>query len=264
MNTVDFARSFLTFRVDHLNEKPSRAGSHKARYMLNNARIQIECRCRITDSESGTVETIVLGANCKTERVGVERDIWTEPNADFVPIFSGDCYLLLKTFARYGTTVELYPPGSGTQNDRQQGLIADTFDDVRIDVIECAGTLLETRQAVIEATLANRPLVARTEIEHDRFTTLLEYPVRTMNVNERDGVYQTDTGPVLFPNFSGSADDWLGGLELAFTAFNCPDWTEFLVRAPTSIGDDVRVQHYSRSVRLDTKNSVIDVGLTSG
>ena len=104
MQTIDFACSFLTFRIDTLAKVPQTV-SHPPPFSLNNARIQVECRCVVTETATGWSETFVLGANCKTERVGVERDIWTEPNADFVPVYSSTRFMNLKTYARTGIGV---------------------------------------------------------------------------------------------------------------------------------------------------------------
>ena len=70
MNATDFSRSFLTFRID-TEKKPPRTVSHQPPYSLNNARIQLDCRCQISDLASGQSASFVLGASCKTERVGV-------------------------------------------------------------------------------------------------------------------------------------------------------------------------------------------------
>lgn len=258
MNTIDFSRSFLTFRID-TEKKPPGTVSHKPPYSLNNARIQLECRCAITDKITGQSQQFVLGASCKTERVGVDHNIWTEPNADFAPIFSDDEFLNLKTYSQAGLDVELYPSGSGRQSDRQTGLLKDVFDSTRVDVVEITGEVLESSRSIVEATLANKRLNARTMIETKRYWVILDYPVKTMNANERDDVYQTDTGPVLFPDLSAEPENMLSRLELAFIAFNGPDWAEFLIRTPTSVSDDIRVQHYSKPVRLDTKNEVIEL-----
>lgn len=258
MKTVDFGHSFLTFRID-TEKKPPKTASHQPPFSLNNARIQIECRCLVIEKSTGQTQTFVLGASCKTERVGVERDIWTEPNSDFVPIFSEDRFLTLKTYARAGIDVELYPPGSGTQTDRQTGTIADAFDNVRIDVAECEGTVLETAEEIVNATLANDLLVARTEIESERYRSTIEHPIKTMNANERDMVYQTDTGPVLLPDLTQPPESILDNLELAFSAFNNPAWIEFLVRTSTEIAKGVNVYHYSRAIRCDARNQVIRV-----
>jgi hypothetical protein len=255
MQTIDFARSFLTFRIDTL-KKPPKTVSHKPPSTLNNARIQIDCRCTITEKASGQALEFVLGANCKTERVGVERDIWTDPNADFVPILSAKQCMFLKAWDRAGRQVMLYPPSLGAQPERQVGTVEETFDRVRIDVASCAGELLTTPQQIVAATHANQLLVARTSWETARYAAAIEYPIKTMNVSERDWIYQTDTGPVLFPDLSREPADLIGGLDLAFSAFNCPQWIEFIVRVPTPVAEGISVHHYSKPVHMDVKNEV--------
>lgn len=256
MKTINFARSFLMFRIDTL-KKPPKTTSHKPPFSLNNARIQLDCRCSVTEKSSGWSDTYVLGASCKTERVGVEQDVWTEPNSDFIPIYSDRGFLNLKTYAQTGIDVDLYPTGSGGQTDRQSGLRAEVFDDSRIDVVECDGEVLTSAAAIVEATLKNQPLNARTEIETDRYCAVIEYPVKTMNANERDDIYQTDTGPIILPDFASEPDEMLQRLELAFAAFNCAKWIEMLVRVPTQVNEDVNVYHYSESLRFDARNEVI-------
>jgi hypothetical protein len=259
MNTFDFHRSFFTFRIDTLVKQPLTV-THKPPFSLNNARIPIECRCVVTEKATDQSQSFVLGASCKTERVGVEGDIWLEPNADFCPIFSDDRYLSLKTYSQVGTTMELFPPGSGSQSDRQTGLIDETYDSVKIDMTECEGTPLDSAQEIVEAVLANQNLVARTELENDRYHALIEHPVKTINANERDWIYQTDTGPVLFPDLSVEPDAMLTSLELAYSAFNCPDWIEFIVRRVTPTTSDVSVYHYSDAVRCDSRNQMLRIG----
>ena len=259
MNTFDFHRSFFTFRIDTLVKQPLTV-THKPPFSLNNARIPIECRCVVTEKATDQSQAFVLGASCKTERVGVEGDIWLEPNADFCPIFSDDRYLSLKTYSQVGTTMELFPPGSGSQSDRQTGLIDATYDSVKIDMTECEGTPLDSAQEIVEAVLADQNLVARTELENDRYHALIEHPVKTINANERDWIYQTDTGPVLFPDLSVEPDAMLTSLELAYSAFNCPDWIEFIVRRVTPTTSDVSVYHYSDAVRCDSRNQMLRIG----
>ena len=256
MKAIDFSRSFLTFRIDTL-KKPPQTASHKPPFTLNNARIPLDCRCEITDKGTSESQEFVLGVNCKTERVGVERDIWTEPNADFVPIFSREQFMNLKAFDHAGKQVMLYPPSLGVQPERQVGRVAEAFDSVRIDLVYRAGEILETVDQIIEATLANHPLVARTEIEADRYVAAIDYPVKTMNANEREKIYQTDTGPVLLPDLSREPEDLISGFELAFAAFNSSHWIEFLVRVPTPIAEGISVYHYSHPIRFDARNQIM-------
>jgi hypothetical protein len=236
---------------------PAATASHQPPYSLNNARIQLECCCEVTEKATGWSDKFVLGASCKTERVGVKTDIWTEPNADFVPIFSASEFLNLKTYARAGEDVDLYPPGSGKQTDRQTGVNQEVFDSAKIDIVECPGEILQSAKEIVKATLANAPLIARTRIESDRYVAVIEHPVKTMNANERDDIFQTDTGPVLYPNLDAESQNLLSQFELAFSAFNSFDWVEFLLRDETEIANGICVYHYSRPVRHDSKNEII-------
>jgi hypothetical protein len=191
--------------------------------------------------------------------VGVPRDIWTDPNADFAPIFSSGQFLFLKTYARSGVQVPLHPPGSGFQSERQSGWVAEAFESLTIDLRRAPAEVLTRPQEIIQSTLAHQVLVARTILDSPRYTATLEYPIKTMNANERDLVYQTDTGPMLVPDLTCDFERMLDNLELAFGAFNCASWIELLVRVPTPVSDAVRVQHYSKPLRLDAINEVFRI-----
>jgi hypothetical protein len=247
---LDFARSTLTFRID-LDRIPPRTLSHRPPYPMNNARVVLDCRCRISDRLTGRTHSIVLGASCKTERVGADADLWLMPNGDFIPVFSDDAFMHIKTFARAGMGSQIEPPGSGEQPDRLQVPIEGTFERVHVDVVEREGERLEDAAAIVEAVLANDPLVGIHRFESDRYRVEIEYPVKTINANERDWIYQTDTGPILFPDLDCEPDEFLSRVDLAFTAANNPTWADFIVRTRTPIADDVAVYHYSKAVRLD-------------
>ena len=81
--------------------------------------------------------------------------------------------------------------------------------------------------------------------------------MKTINANERDSVYQPDTGPVLVPDLSVEPQDLIAGMQLAYVAFNTSSWAEFIVRVPTPLTDEISVYHYSKSVRLDAHNQII-------
>lgn len=249
--TIDFSRSFLTFRIDTL-KKPPQTVSHQPPYSLNNARIQLDSVCDITEIATKQTQRFVLGVNCKTERVGVPKDIWLTPNADFVPVVSQDQFLNIKTYAWIGQETGVTLFGHNRQQpDRQVGDAHLAFDKLTIHVNEVPGELLTDPKAIIAATYAHQVLSAVTEFGNDRYRVAVHYPVKTFNVNERDDVYQTDTGPVLWPDLSRDFNDLIAGLNLAFTAFNCPEWIEAIVRVPTEASSGMKVYHYTQSVRLD-------------
>jgi len=258
LKVLDYARSSLMFRIDTL-VKPPITASHKPPFSLNNARILLESTCWITDARDGRTRRFIHGASCKTERVGVEGDIWMQPNADFIPIASEERILVFKTYARQGDSIPLWPAGRGQQNEIQQESIADAYADFTVTLTEADAKLLPDAQAIVNASLAGERLVARTTLREGPYTAVIEYPVKTINANERDWVYQTDTGPHLLPDLSRPADDLLGGMRLAFSAFNRPTWIEFIARVPTQVTEDVRVWHYSESIRADVTNEMFRI-----
>jgi hypothetical protein len=247
---LDFGRSSVTFRID-LDRMPPKTLSHKPPYALNNARVQLESRVRITEKDGGATHAFVLAASCKTERVGADVDLWLLPNADFMPLFSDTQFMHVKTFARAGSVAQAWPPGSGEQSDRLLVPIDGTFDRVHLDLVEYEAAVLAGAHEIVDATLANRPLVGLITLDSDRYTATIEFPVKTMNANERDWVYQTDTGPILFPDLTRDPADLLPGMELAFVATNNPTWADFVVRRRTTIADGVEVYHYAAPVRVD-------------
>ncbi len=250
MQVLDFARSTMTFRID-LDTIPPRTLSHIPPYPMNNARAQLDCRCTIADRATGRVSTYYLGADCKTEQVGAPRDVWLEPNADFIPIFSDDAFMQVKTFARTDMRAPATADGSPSQPDRQTTPIATSFERVHLDLVEREAEPLTTAKAIVDAVLDNALLVGEHRIATPRCIATIEYPVKVINANERVDVFQTDTGPILFPDLDRDPEVLLLGLELAFTATNAFDWAEFIVRVPTVVADGVEVYHYARTVRLD-------------
>ncbi len=255
MQILDFSRSFLLFRVDTI-KKPPKTVTHEPPFTVNNARVPIECSCRILDRESHQTYNFVLGASCKTERVNVASGIWTEPNADFMPVAGDARFMSVKTFDYAGRRILLYPPDLGEQPHRQIVENDAAFDDLRITLTRASGRLLESPIDVIQATLGNEILVATTELVSDRYEAHLEYPVKTINAGEREHFYQTDTGPVLFPDLTAEPGQLLERMEIAYSAFNSPEWIEFLVRDLSVLTQDISVYHYCRSVRMDSVNRI--------
>lgn len=250
MKVLEFARSSIFFRID-LDRVAPKTLSHEPPYRMNNARVPVDGICRITDRPTGRVATFVLGADCKTERVGADGDLFLDPNADFIPIFSDDSFMHVKTFAQAGTVSRPWPPAAAEQPDRLVTPIAESFDRVHLDLVEREGERLADARAIVDAVLANDAMVGIHRLANERYEAEIHYPVKTVNANERDIVYQTDTGPILFPDLEREPADLLAGLELAFTAANAPDWAQLIVRTRTPIADGVEVYHYSRSIRLD-------------
>lgn len=257
VEVCDCVNSYFHFQID-TDKKPPKTVSHTPPFTLNQVRVPLECRVTVRDNRDDRLRTFCLSANCKTERVGVERDIWTEPNADCLFIPADERIMVLKTFDHCGRKVMLHPPTLGEQPHRQILDMREAFDAYRVDLRMVEGELLSDNQSIIEAILSNRSLVSRTTIEQGPYTATIEYPIKTVNCSQRDGYYQTDTGPILMPDLDRGPEDLLEGMSLAFVAHAAPGWAEFILRKPNRINDDISVEHYCESLRLEgIRNEVI-------
>jgi hypothetical protein len=125
--------------------------------------------------------------------------------------------------------------------------------------------VLPDRKAVVEATLANRAINGRTEIADPagRTRATMEFPVKTMNVNDLRWAYQVDTGPILLPDFASAKPRMVDRFDLAFAAFNRPDEAWFVIKEPTAVaeGRPEKVSHYARVVTLKAKNNLLALPL---
>jgi hypothetical protein len=245
---IDPVASFVTWRVDTLRKPPTTA-SHRPPRTLNNARVPLDCITWLRDPVSGASDRLLLGMSCKTERVGVAEDMWLSPNADFVPVVADAHFLAIKTYARVGMGVSLYPPGSGTQPERQVVTSEEAFDAVHVRLTEVEAEPLADPDGIVAAVLAGRRLLTRMELVLEGLEVVLLFPVKTINVNERDMEYQIDTGPLAIPAHRREGP-LVSTAELCFVASNRPHHAEFLVRAPTPAGEGVAVHHYSRVLKV--------------
>jgi hypothetical protein len=258
MKVLDFHRSFLTFEAD-FERHPPKTISDLRQTPHNRARVRIECRCEITDPHGNSTEYF-LGEATKSERVGASRElgIFTQPNADYRPVLSHEYALLLKSWDQNNKGVMLDPPSLGPQPERNILKTSEAFYRYYFELQQVEGLLLKDISDIIRVADGGKPLVARTEYQISGHRIVLDYPIWTMNVSERYLTYQTDTGPVLYPDFKKPGERLIERFWLAFSAFNAPNWIEFIVQKPTPVGNGISVNHYSEVVWIDDcLNSVI-------
>jgi hypothetical protein len=263
MQTFDFNRSYFRFSVDP-RVQPAITVTRPMPTTSSNVRIGIECRCELRNRKTGASNVYVLGASCKTEVVGANRDVWMEPNADFCPIVSNDEFMVIKSWARRDMPVEKHPGALGSPLERQAGRCAEAWSAFSIELQKARGQALPTVNGIIEAIRGDRPIVARTQYEDGDWDVTIDHPAKTLNYSEVDDVYQTDTGPILLPDLSPERLSRVRRLvecfDLAYAAFNSIGWAEFIINVPTPVGGGLSVNHYSKTRRIEpVTNSLIEV-----
>jgi len=257
MQVCDFTHSFIRWRID-TTKKPVLTVSRPLPMTLNEVRVPLECRAVVTEEATGRTREIALGASCQTEQVWVERDVWHQPNADMLIYATCDEYVIFKRWDKVDKGVMLFPPSLGPQREKQPGDPKEAFDLFEVDLAWREGRALETVEGIITELSSNRTVISQTEYRVGGCRVLLEYPVKCVNFSEREKYYQVDTGPVLLPNQVDPMS--LPACRLAFVAHNCPEWAEFIVNAHTPLTDEIKVNHYSQSERIEeTVNRMIAV-----
>jgi hypothetical protein len=210
----------------------------------NRVRFWVESRTRIIDERSRHSEDYLQCGACKSEDTFAARNLFTEPNYDFTPIFGPEYGLI---FRRKAANSDRY---------KEMKRAAEMWEgqEYRLRMAKDA-ILLDSNARIREATHAGWPLVAQTEI-HDAASGLraiLEYPVKTMNIHDEKDLYQVDTGPVALPDLSRH-EPLAGSISLAFVAFNAPHFADFVIETPTSAGEGVWVHHYAKIVSRQAEN----------
>ena len=217
----------------------------------------IECFAELYEKATSRKQSYFVGSSCKTERVGVVQDFWTDPNADYLPIFSKQNYLIIKTFEHSQVSVPLYPPSLGVQPIRQYGSIEDNFSSFKTIINQSKARTITDYGKIIDLTFEGVPLNAITEIENEKYRFLIQYPIKTINVNEEVKMVQPDTGPILFSDLNHDYEMIMENLELAFIAWNKTDYSEFLVRKEKKLNQEFSVYHYHEVKKMKVINSII-------
>jgi len=251
---IDFARSFLWWRID-TSKLPLGTVTLPPPYPTNNARMPLDCLCTVR--EGTRQRRFALGDSCKTEAVGAERDIWPQPNSDFIQVLSDDGEAIgIKTYEIAGKQIPFHPPELGMQPERQVVRTTDVYEFARIDLTHAKAESLD-RAGSAQAVLDNRIMVARTQYTDGPYEITIEYPVKTVNANDDEGFTQPDTGPVLVVDASLPFGDLIQGMQLAYIAFHRDSWAELLIREPVEVSQGVYVYHFNRSRRIDAQNELL-------
>lgn len=226
MNAIDFANSYMTWF-------PEGRG--------NIARIQLDAACTLIDEKTGQTEQFYLIAPCRAERMYVETPLFQMPNYEFCGIWSAQEFLIIRT------------AWVSARDNRQYGIGNERWREVRLDLRTFAHTeTLPDDAAIVQATLDNQSLNARTELHHAESGqhALLEYPIKTMNVMQDPPCFQVDTGPLILPDFSATVARPIECFDVAHIVYHTRDKAEFILRKPIPLdaGDSATVTTTDYSV----------------
>ncbi len=263
MKLPDFQHSFFRFFID-FEKGRALSLSHKPPTRTNRVRVSLEAVCELRHRPTGRVTTYALSAACKAEQVGAPKNsLWLLPNADVIFLVSSDGRVgTLKSWHKTDPGVSRVPASLGMQPERQFFRAGENFDHVELDLRMVDATPIEDFPSVSKAIMGTDPIVSRIEYADGDFDVRIDQPVKTLNLAERDGLWQTDTGPILLPDLSPErlhqSTMEIEVFDLAYSAWHAPDWAEFIVRIPVDLGGGVSVNHYNQPRHIEpTRNFLL-------
>ena len=221
---------------------------------FNSVRFWIESRTILIDEKNSKQTVIYQCASCKSENTFGKSDLFLSPNYDFMPIFGDDDLLI---FRRHAHATDSY----------RELVKAESVWGNPVLKLRTAKNVSEISkfEEIRDATAAAIPLVAQTEIHNEEMglRAILEYPVKTMNIDRDNNIYQVDTGPLALPDLTRREDSPLGTVSLAFVAFNQPHFADFVIEQLTPIKEEevevTKIYHYSNPISLTARNRILTV-----
>jgi hypothetical protein len=208
----------------------------------NQARINIEGRCIYHNLKENVVQDFYKFASCKSENTYASKDLFMDPNYDFSGVYNRDNFVIFRSKQFH------------SESYAERGPSKNRFEDIRVQLIEEKKyQKLEDNRQIVNATLLGHRLVGRTLFKRSETENIIiEYPVKTINVNDIDWIYQVDTGPIVLPHPKKINLPILDSLELAFIAFNTTDISYFVFNSPTAIEGlpSIKNNHYSEIVEM--------------
>jgi len=266
MRIPDFSQSYFRFFLDFAQAQPTSI-SNKPPVQSNRVRVSLESICHLGNRSTGKTTTYALSAPCRTERVGAGRnELWIQPNAECIFLCSDDGQSgIHKCWHKKDPGVMLYPPSLGQQPERQTFAAGENFQEVGLDLQTVEATPLTGFDQVADAILGTQVIISRIEYRDGDFDVCIYQPVKTINLAERDQLYQTDTGPIILPDLSAGrlerAKLEIDVFDLAYSAWHEPNWAEFVIQAPLRISEKTSVNHFSKTRHVSpTKNTLLVVG----
>ena len=213
----------------------------------NEVRFWVESRTRIIDEETGKCKDYIQAGSCKSENTFAEKNLFNQDNYDFLPVFGPDDGIIFRRKAHLTSEYKSCLPVKEMWNGQKYHLIEGQ------EIKE-----LTSNRTIRQSTYKFDPIVSQTEIwnQKTKLRAIIECPVKTLNTNRKSNFYQIDTGPIALPDLSKHYPRYVDSIQLAFVAFNVPDFADFVIESPTPVGEDemIQVLHYSQLLTLPAEN----------
>jgi len=229
---IDFGRSYFTCtshpqQPDPYYKYPS-GGFVGRDGAVNRVRMQFDATCTLANEKTGHTDDLFLLWPYRDEYKIVTENLFQVPN--------GEARLVCGR--EYCVPISSRP--SNEREDLKRLKLSDRFRDYSIQIRTFQEPqTLTTEDEIIKATMAEHIMNART-MYRDRqrgVRVTLEFPVKLINLQQKEKLFQVCMGPVLLPDlvtWDGISVDRVFLAEVAFSGF---DYVEFALRREVEASD---------------------------
>ncbi len=221
---IDFGRSYFTWTSHPTKPDPhyKYAGGFVGKDgAVHRVRIQFDATCTLTNDKTGKSDELFLLCPCRTEYTIVTENLFQVPNGEFRVVFGRE------------HSVPLARRPSSEPEPLKRRKLSEQFASHQVDLrkFEPARTVT-TAEGVIEATVADAVMNGRTTYRDAArgVTVTLEYPIKLINLQQREKLFQVCMGPVPLPDLATWDGVSVDRAFLAHLAFSDFDYMEFMLR----------------------------------
>lgn len=196
----------------------------------NTPRFLIESKCTIDNEE------YYLCAPCKGESTYAEESLFSSPPFEFTPIIHKEELLFFRRFNFFNDS---------EKNEYKKAYIGeDIWGNKKVSIREViAKELLDSHKKIFEAVRKGKPIMCRIIIKKNGKTATIDFPIKTINVNNNE--WQVDTGVLAVPDLTMKSPYQIFTFNLGYVAFNNFKWVEFITRDFQKIGEYLIVVPYT-------------------
>ncbi len=223
-------------------------------------RILIDARTLVTDHKTGESKELFLITACQGERMWVNGRLIQDPPYEFVGVMSEKDMVINRVWASH-------VPGRSGEFDYKE--MYPYFNKITFNVkahakVKKLGSLKEQTDAI----KADKVIVCRTKVKSadGRYSAVMEYPLKTVNLLISNDSVQVDTGPILAPVWADAkwseplSERVIEHFRQAFIVYNTPTQADMTLRVPTDVGNGVKTVHYSHYLSTAAESELFEVG----